>query len=220
MVARAMPPSDPLESILAAIRTVVSMLFSTWRRTLGVVFGKTIPSRGRLMAAVERWRSQWGAVRTYIAHPAAAWSGDAAAAEFAAAFGLRAFVFGILAGAVIAIAGGSAPVAAIATLAIEFAWAAARLVIVLLLTPASLLPRRRLVVACSAGLAPYMFGVLAPLRLLSFLASALLTYRGLAAAGLSGRDTRLAVGWAFGGQVAVMAFAWIARGALTALVLA
>jgi hypothetical protein len=214
-----MPPSDPLERVLDALRTAVGTLFSAWRRMLGGVFDKTVPSGGWLTATAGRWRSQWGAIRTYVAGPTAAWSGDAAAAEFAAAFGLRAFVFGILAGAAIAIAGGSAPVSAIATLAIESAWAAARLIIVMLLTPAGLLPRRRLIVAYAAGLAPYLFGVLAPLRVVSFLASAFLTYRGLVAAGLGSQDTRLAVGWAFGGQVAVMAFAWIARGALTALVL-
>ncbi len=220
MVARAMPPSDPLERILDALRAAVGTLFSAWRRMLGITFGTMASSDGKLAAWMARWRSQWGAVRTYIASPTAAWCGDAAAAELAAAFGLRALVFGTLTGVVIAIAGGSAPVAAFATLAIELAWAAARLIIVMLLTPPGLLSRHRILVACAAGLAPYVFGVLAPLRLLSFLASALLTYRGLAAAGLGVRDTRLAVGWAFGGQIAVMAFAWIARGALTALVLA
>jgi hypothetical protein len=57
------------------------------------------------------------------------------------------------------------------------------------------------------------------LRLVALGASALVCFRGLAAAGLPWRDARAAVAWSYGGQVAALALSWTARAvlALTAL---
>jgi hypothetical protein len=135
----------------------------------------------------------------------------------AAAFGVRAFAFGMLAGGAITVITGDTTRAAVATVLVETVWAVGRFVVCAALLPPATLARPRLATAYLAGLAPYAFGVTGLLRVLALAASALFTIRGLHRAGVAGRDVRTAVAWAFGGQALVVAFGFALRGGLIAL---
>lgn len=99
----------------------------------------------------------------------------------------------------------------------EVLWASMRFIIIALLMPRGVISRSRLSVAFLAGLLPYALGITWLLRLIALGASASLTHRGLVGAGVSRDDTRVVIGWAFGGQAAVLATGWLVR-AVVALV--
>jgi hypothetical protein len=97
-------------------------------------------------------------------------------------------------------------------------WAGARFVIVAALLHHRTITRPLLAAVFLAGLAPYLFGATAWLRVACLASSAALTRRGLVAADVSPRDATIAVAWAFGGQAGALALAWIAKAAIALLV--
>lgn len=125
--------------------------------------------------------------------------------------GLRAFVFGLLLSGIgiststsrwlpIAVAVGS-----------QVLWAGARFIIIALLMPWGAIDRPRLSTAYLAGLAPYALAATWVLQFAAIAVSAVLTQRRLVGAGVSQRDARTAIAWAFGGQAGVAAGIWVAR---------
>jgi hypothetical protein len=213
-----MPPTDPLEQALSAMAEVAASFFAAWHRVLSTGYRFVRASALWIWERSARWAAQWEDIVRYLAAPARSHDASAdAGAPLAAAFGARAFVFGILMSGAIATAAGDTARAAIATLLVEVAWAAGRLAICVALIPGRTMPRRRLFLAYLTGLAPYALGLTALLRAAALLASALLTGRELRAAGLGGRDTRTALAWAFGGQAAVIALGFAVRGGLAML---
>lgn len=209
---------DETPAVPVALGAVPSGLFAVWRRFISAVAG--LPSRiGRAIAAVARsWWSQWSGALGYYRQATERWEpAGSASREAAAALGLRAFVFGMVALAIVTTSArnvwGPGVVAAVS----EVLWAAVRFIIIALVMPRGVIGRSKLSVAFLAGLLPYVAGVTWLLRLVALGASASLTHRGLQGAGVSRSDSRLAVGWAFGGQAAVLASGWIVR-AIMALV--
>jgi hypothetical protein len=94
-------------------------------------------------------------------------------------------------------------------------WALARLLVL-----RAVLRRARADAAEDAwgpALFPYALAVADPLGLVALGVSGWLTWTGLLARGVSRPEARTAIAWAFGGQLAVEAAAWVARGGLVFL---
>lgn len=196
---------------------LASTLFRMWRRLLTAIACGCTRAWVHVRDAAARWAAGWLPVRAYLADPVAAWSGDSPARLMpAVAFGLRAFAAGLLISAGVALGTGVRLPAAGLVILTELLWVAARLAIIVLLTPTGL-PRSRALAAFAAGLAPYAFGITPLLRLGSLGLSAVLTARGLRGAGAAAGTVRLATGWAFGGQAAIMAGGVALRGLLAAI---
>lgn len=199
-------------------RSLPATLFTAWRGLISSIAKLFVQLASSARSLARSWTRQWLAVREYHRTSALPWeSTDARIRETAAAVGVRAFVFGaILAGLVTAATRGLV-LPAVVTVAGEVLWAAIRFIIIALLMPRGAIGRAGLSIAFLAGLLPYALGATWLLRAVSLLLSAVLTHRGLVGAGLRARDTRLAIGWSFGGQIAVIAGGWLAR-ALIAIV--
>ena len=212
------PPVDPVERLGNEARRLFGDVSSTARRGL-----RRRVARGRAWvdastARLHGWNERMAAARRYVLAPADAWiRQDAPAVSAAAAVGPRYLIAGLLLAAAYTRATGGTIGEALAPAFVEIVWALGRLGAIALLVPARELPRPRLAAAYLAGLLPYVFGVTTWLRVVVLVASALLTFRGLTGAGLGGRRARTAVLWAFGGQVGVVAFGWVARAALAGL---
>lgn len=193
-------------------------LFTAWRRTLGQIVLAFVRA-GALIARICRaWLEGWRRAIAYNRDPASAWlDPDDRTRNAAAALGLRGFVFGMLITAVLVYVEKGIWTAAAISVISEVLWASARFMIIALLMRPGSIDRPRLSTVYLAGLLPYLFGVTAGMRLVALALSALLTYRGLAAAGVRTRDVRTSTGWAFGGQVGAVALGWAIR-AIVALI--
>ncbi|MDO8879368.1 MAG: hypothetical protein Q7W44_00980 [Coriobacteriia bacterium] len=211
------PPTDPFEQVLSTLTHVALSFFIAWRRALSSGYRRVRAGALWITRRVAGWAGQWGHVTRYLTRPAPERVHGDADASRAAAFGARAFAFGLLASGSITIATGGTSRAAVATLVVELAWAAGRFAICAALVPVTTLPRSHLALAYLTGLAPYALGLTAPLRIAALAASALLTARELRAAGPDARTVRTAVGWAFGGQALVVVFGFVLRGGLAVL---
>lgn len=215
------PAADHRDNTPAAPVTfgaVPSGFFAVWRRAIGAAVG--IPARvGRSMSRVARsWWSQWRGALEYHRNAAAPWeTAESASREAAAALGARGFMFGMIALAIVTASARNVWGPGVVAAGGEILWAGVRFIIIALLMPRGAIGRSRLSVAFLAGLFPYAIGVTWLLRLVALGASAVLTLRGMRGAGVSESDSRVAVGWAFGGQAAVLAAGWIVR-AIVALV--
>jgi hypothetical protein len=207
--------ADAVDRAVETQRTILSGIFPAWHRLVNYVAGLSARTGAAASSAGKTWVGQWSLAVAYHKDPVTAWSSaDARSRTTAAALGIRAFAFGIIATAVIGAAAKGAWTSGLLMLVTELLWAAARFIIIALLMPKGTITRARLSVAFLAGLMPYVFGVTAPLRIVSLLLSALMTYRGLAAAGVHTRDVGVAIGWSFGGQAGFVAATWLARAAL------
>jgi hypothetical protein len=211
------PPTDPFEQVLSTLTHVALSFFIAWRRALSSGYRRVRAVALWIAGRVAGWAGQWGRVIRYFTTPASERIHEDADASRAAAFGVRAFAFGLLASGSITIATGGTSRAAVATLAVELAWAAGRFAICAALVPVTTLPRSRLALAYLTGLVPFALGLTAPLRIAALAASALLTAREFHAAGPDAGTVRTAVGWAFGGQALVVVFGFVLRGGLAAL---
>lgn len=219
MVARDIPPTDPLEHVSRWLAASVMRLMRWWQRILTKLHARLRRASATTRAGFGAWSNQWAVVWEYIRRPASAWEGHAAtgvpgSARTAAAAGARALAAGGLLAGALAMTGGDTARGATAALAVQVAWALGRLAVCRTLVPAGTLPPKRVTAVCMAAWLPYALALTGPLRFVAFVWSASLTYRGLVAAGLEPQRARTAVLWAFGGQVGVMAVA-----ALTALTL-
>lgn len=206
-------PDEPI-----SLGDVPSGLFTAWRRTIGAV--ASWPSRLSRFAAsaLRAWLSHWSDALVYHRQAAEAWtSAGTDQRRAAAALGLRAFIFGMIALAIVTASTGTGWGPGLVAAASEVLWAAMRFIIMALVMPRGVIGRARLSSAFLAGLLPYALGVTWLLRLGALGASAMLTHRGLVGAGVPRRDARLAIGWSFGGQAAVLAGGWLIR-AIIALV--
>mgnify|MGYP001273132701 CR=1 FL=1 len=204
--------SDDAATPSVGLSGIASRLFIIWRRVIATV--ALWPVRvGRAMTTLARaWISQWRAALRYHLNADSPWkAADVKDREVAAALGLRAFAFGLIALAVLTASSRNAWGPGAVAAAGELLWAGMRFIIIALLMPHGAIDRPRLSVAFLAGLAPFALGVTWLLRLVALGLSALLTYRGLRGAGVSRDDTRVVVGWAFGGQAAVLASGWLVR---------
>lgn len=194
------------------IRSVPAGLFAAWRRMISGLasIGTRTGAGVRRLAA--RWARQWPLVRAYHAGAALPWepAGDRER-RAAAALGLRAFVFGLVLCGIGTSASTSRWLPIAVAVGSQVLWAGVRFIIVALLMPRGAIDRARLSTAYLAGLTPYVFAATWALQLAALAASALLTARGLLGAGVPRRDVRIAIAWAFGGQVAVAAGLWVMR---------
>ena len=218
MVARDMPPTGVTAQLIAALRSVASALLAAWRRALGAsaLAGGRITTAARL--GVRRWAAQWPAVTRYFRDPAVEWaSAERAGVTSAAAFSARAFAFGLLAGIALDIARGGTARIAVAAALVEVLWAGGRFAILLALVPGDRLRGADVAAAYLTGLAPYALAWTGGLRVVALVVSAVLVARALRAAGLARPEARLAVGWAFGGQLAVVAVGIALRATLAAV---
>lgn len=200
------------------LEAVPSGLFAAWRRALAAMVAT--PSRvvHALAGGGRLWSSRWRDATAYHRHPAAAWeAGGAARRQSAAALGVRAFIFGIIALAILTASARNGWGPGIVAAGAEVLWAGMRFIIIALLMPRGAINRTRLSAAFLAGLVPYAIACTWLLRLVALLGSAVLTYRGIEGAGVSRGDARVAVGWGFGGQAAVLAGGWIVRAVVALL---
>lgn len=215
------PASDHSNGPLArpaARGSVPSGLFATWRRAIATVASWPLRLGRRAASLVRSWTSQWRSALQYHREAGSPW--EAAGSKnrgAAAALGLRAFVFGLIALAILTASTRNSWGPGVVAAAGEVLWASMRFIIIALLMPRGVISRSRLSVAFLAGLLPYALGITWLLRLIALGASASLTHRGLVGAGVSRDDTRVVIGWAFGGQAAVLATGWLVR-AVVALV--
>lgn len=199
------------------VRAFIPELFRAWRRLLSVPARMLQRVRVSLRRRCARWSDGMRLVWHYFTDTGAAWDSEASERVTApASFGLRAFVAGILISTGILLGAGSPLSTAGLTALVELLWAAARVTIILLVLPRDL-RRSRALLACAAGLAPYAIGVTPALRLLSLGLSAVVTMRGLQAAGASSGSARASVGWAFGGQAAIVVAGLASRGLIATL---
>ena len=215
MVARGVPPADLFEQVAAALSAVGRALFAAWQRSLDGAYRAVRSACRAATEGTRRWTAHWALVRRYYVDPADP-RHDTATRGTAAAFGLRAFAFGMLASGALAVATGDPERTAIAAIIVEVIWAAGRFAVCAAILPATT-PRDRLLRAYLAGLVPYAFGLTATLRWAALAASAVMTARGLRGTGVGAPETRSAVAWAFGGQVAVVALGFVARAGLALL---
>jgi len=196
---------------------LIAALFLAWRRLLTTLVRGVGCAWVQMSRAGEHWAAGWHTVHAYLTDTDTAWADNPPTHLTAAAvFGLRAFLAGLLISVGLALGTGSRlPEAALAAL-IEFLWATARLSIVLLVLPSES-TRSRVLVAFTAGLAPYVLGLTPLLRLVSLWLSAVLTSRGLLGADITPPLVRSAIRWAFGGQAVVVIGGLAIRGAIALL---
>lgn len=198
--------------------SIASRLFFIWRRMIAAVASWPVRIARSAATLVQTWISQWRAAIRYHLNAESPWeAAEVKDREAAAALGLRAFAFGLIALAILTASShntwGPGAVAA----AGEVLWASMRFIIIALLVPPGAIGRSRLSTAFLAGLLPFALGVTWLLRLVALGASSLLTYRGLAGAGVTRGDARVVVSWAFGGQAAVLASGWFVRAVVALL---
>jgi len=180
-------------------------LFLAWRLLLTRLWRRCVHGARTVLRGVPGWSAQWRHIRTYHFDTVHTWdAGPAEARSAAAAFGLRAFVGGLAIASGLASAGGDPLAGVLLAVAVESLWAAARHTILALLVPQAELERGRLFVVYAAALIPYALALGPVLRLGALAISGTLTARGLLAAGVPTPTVRRAVGWAFGGQAAVL----------------
>lgn len=209
------PPADPIERIGDELRRLAGDISAATRRRASRTRVRALRLAAGASSRLSAWAERMAAARRYLLDPVGAWThDDAVAVSAAAAIGPRYLLAGLLLAASYTYATGGTPGEALSPVLVQIVWALGRIAVIALLVPAGRLPRPRLVAAYLAGLVPFVFGVTAALRLAALIASALLTFTGLTGAGLGGRRARTAVLWAFGGQVGVIVFGWIARAAL------
>jgi hypothetical protein len=207
------PGSEP-----NVVRLLWAALFGAWHRVLKTLAAAVLNVAHAMTTVARRWAQQWVRARNYHAIADAPWvPDDARDRETAAAIGLRAFAVGVALAAWATADLGSGLVAGIVLAATELLWAGARFIIIAVMMPSGVIDRPRLSIAFFAGLVPYLFGTTSALRILSLVASAYLTWRGLQGAGVRRLDATRAIGWSFGGQAGVIATGWLLR-ALLALV--
>lgn len=203
---------------LAVLGDIGTGFLSAWHRALTAVASFALRAGRVGRSGLSSWLAQWPRVVAYHRSAAAPWVSEGARArETAAAVGARAFVFGILAAALVEASSRGIATTGLALALVELLWAGARFIIVAVLMPPGAIDRKRLSVAYLAGLLPYLVGVVAPVRLAALAGSAYLTRQGLLGAGVGRVDADRAIAWSFGGQAAVIATSWLAR-ALLALV--
>lgn len=207
------PVAEPV-----ALSTVTSGFFAIWRRMIGVI-ASWPPRAARTIIKVARsWSSQWRDARSYHQNATRPWGTPGSRdREAAAALGIRAFVFGMIALAIVTASAHNGWGSGAIAIASEVLWVGMRFIIIALLMPQRAISRSRLSTAFLAGLLPYAFGFSWLLRLIALGASAVLTGRGLIGAGVPRRDSRVVIGWAFGGQAAVLASGWIVRAVVALL---
>lgn len=190
-------PVDPIERSLRSAGRFARAVLRTWQGWL------TETDRDGV-AMSHAWHEQWHALRTYIRDPQALWRAqDGPGLAAVAAFGARAFAFGLLVTVAVELATLQPLRSGVGTAFTEIIWAFGRYALLALVLPTRVIRRPRLLAAYLAGLTPYMFGVAAAPRLVSLVLSAWLTYRSIEGAGATRGQARVAVGCAFGGQLAV-----------------
>ncbi len=213
------PDPQPARRPRSAMIPAVSALFVAWRRAISAVVAAALRLAATTGRLARTWVAQWRRAWDYHSGSDRAWSpGGLPERQTAAAIGVRAFIFGLAIAAVVtSVTSGGAAGPGIMVAMTELLWAAARFIIIALLTPRGAIDRSRLSVAFFAGLLPYAIGATALLRLVALGGSAFLTRRGLIGAGVARRDVHVSVAWAFGGQAGVIVLGWLAR-AIVALV--
>lgn len=219
MVARDMPPSDPLKRALDALARGVLALFDAWRRLLARTTRRFSSGAAGLPSfSPSRWKAQWPSIAGYLRRPRRAWEiGSLRALEAPAAFGVRAFLFGLAGGAAVALWTGTSPRLAALAAASEVVWLLARWAILAMLLPRDTVGRDRLATAYLAGLTPYLIALTPTLRVVALILSAILTLSGLDGAGVPRKNARVAGAFAFGGQLAVGVLSWLGRAVLAGL---
>ncbi len=190
----------------------LAWLFNGWRRLVSRVLS-FIRLRERFAAA----RSACVDAYTLLSNPASFGSLDTPRADRLAALGLRAFVLGSAASIVVGMSTSGGPGPSIASVLNGVIWAAARLAILLALTPRDRRSRVLTAAVWSASLLPYLLGVTDALRWVALGASAFLCYGALSDAGFRRETVRTMTAWAFGGQAGVLVAGWLLRGALALL---
>ncbi|TDB37004.1 MAG: hypothetical protein D9V44_10925 [Actinobacteria bacterium] len=190
----------------------VGWIFDGWRRFLART-GRVLAVRTRLT----RMQSASRYVVTYLRRPAALGDLDVTAIDSVAAFGVRTLIIGSFAGIVVGWLTMGAFGIAVSRAAGTLAWAAARLAILLALSPRGRENHLRAYAAWACSLVPFIFGVTEGLRLLALAASAWLCLEGLLALDVHKRTARSMVLWSFGGQASVIALGWLLRGGIAAI---
>lgn len=190
----------------------IRWVFDGWRRVLARV-GRflAVPSR------LARVRRVAGDVVAYLRNPGTLADLSAASIDSIAAFGVRALILGAVASIAVGWITSGAFGIAIARAAGALAWAAARLAILLALSPRGRSSHLRAFAAWACSLIPFMFGATEGLRLLTLVASAWLCLEGLIALGEDKRVAQTMVLWSFGGQASVIALGWLLRGGIAAI---
>lgn len=190
----------------------IGWVFDGWRRVLARV-GRFLAVRARL----SRVRRVTGDVVAYLRSPGTLADLSATSIDSIAAFGLRALILGAVASITVGWITNGAFGIAIARAVGGLAWAAARLAILLALSPRGRSSHLRAYAAWACSLIPFMFGATEGLRLLTLAASAWLCLEGLTALGEHKRVARTMVLWSFGGQASVIALGWLLRGGIAAI---
>lgn len=216
MKTREKTPGKIAARTVAALTALGTGVFAVWQKSLSVVADWSARAARALRAYARAWTAQWSMAVKFHADPAMR---DEAGKmrEAAAAIGVRAFVFGLIAGAAFAVSKNNSYASGFAVVAGEVLWAAARFIIIGALLPRDVTDRTQLSAAFLAGLLPYALGFTPALRTVALAISALLTYRGMTGGGIHKSEARLATGWAFGGQAGVVLAGWLVRIAVTLL---
>lgn len=197
---------------------LIAALFAIWHRALVGVASVFVRAGHALSSVWRSWTAQWIRVRDYHASSDQPWTSEhERERRTAAAVGLRAFVAGMLLAAVAAASTENAWAVGAVTVMAEVLWTGARFIIIALLVPRAAIDRHRLSIAYLAGLAPYVFGTTALLRLVALAASAFLTRRGLMGACVPRPDANRAIAWSFGGQLAAYAAGLVLRAGVALL---
>lgn len=218
MVARDMPPTDPMQQVVTVLAQVATTFFDAWRRVITAALSMLRGTWKGAQTQAGRWAGQWKPTAQRLTRAGGPVSqADEQRTQAAAAFGLRAFIFGMLAGSAVVLAAGGAVRTALAAIIVQVLWAAGRFAVCTALLPSDKLSAGRLAAAYLIGLAPYALAVTGPLTLVALGLSAFVTDRELRRAGAGARDARTAITWAFGGQAGVMLLGVLARGGLAVL---
>jgi hypothetical protein len=213
-----MPPTDPIQQVVTVLAQVATTFFDAWRRVITAALSSLRGAAGAIRGRALRWAGQWKSIAQRLTRAGGPVShADERQTQAAAAFGLRAFVFGMLAGSTVVLVAGGAVRTAVAAVIVQTLWAAGRFAVCAALLPSDKLSTGRLAAAYLIGLAPYALAVTGPLTLVALGLSALVTDRELRRAGAEARDVRTAIAWAFGGQAGVMLLGVLARGGLAVL---
>jgi len=208
MVAR---PQDPRASKRTPGPDLAVGVFGHWRAAVSRVARAAGSAPSRLAADV--WLTS---ITGFVVRPGRVMAADDQRPSLLVSrTGYACLAAGAVVAAIVTFGGGLGAVAATTDAVWLVLWAAARFAVMRLASGEALRGRvPTLTVAWAGGLMPLILAATPLLNALAVVASAVLTWRALRAAGAGTRETTWVVGWAFGGQVAVEILAWIVRGGL------
>jgi hypothetical protein len=208
-----MPSHDRSSISSSRVGSALAAWFLSWRLLLAQAL--SLPVRA---ARALRYSPRPGVLSLFLRAPERSLASVEGASARVAAFGVRAFIAGMLGLFALAVSTGGDPAVAGTQAVTSAVWALARLGMLVFFARGGRDTRSAVLTAWAAGLFPYLIGVTAGLRLAAFIVSAIYTEAALVGVGIDRRRSLSLVAQAFGAQAIIVGLAWGVRAVLTLII--